>query len=75
MSTHHKQRWEDLPDGQRRAIVAAAVVQIGLMLAALIDLRRRPAAQIRGPKRAWVAASLVNFIGPLSYFAYGRKRS
>jgi hypothetical protein len=76
MSTQRKkQRWEDLPSGQRRAIMGAAVVQITLMLAALIDLRRRPAKEIHGPKLAWVAASFVNFIGPLSYFAFGRKRS
>jgi hypothetical protein len=70
-----KQRWEDLPSAQRRAIMGAAVVQIALLLAALIDLRRRPAEAIHGPKLAWVAASFVNFVGPLSYFAFGRKRS
>jgi hypothetical protein len=76
MSTErNKQRWKDLPSGQRRAIMGAAVVQIALMLAALIDLRRRPAKEIHGPKLAWVAASFVNFVGPLSYFAFGRKRS
>jgi hypothetical protein len=44
------------------------------MLAALLDIRRRPAGQIRGPKGAWVAASFVNTIGPLAYFVFGRKR-
>lgn len=74
MSPHRKQRWSDLSRGQQRAIVGAGVVQVGLMLAALLDIRRRPAKQIRGPKGAWVAASFVNTIGPLAYFVFGRKR-
>ena len=44
------------------------------MLAALADLRRRPAEQINGSKRLCVAASFVNFAGPIAYFAFGRKR-
>jgi hypothetical protein len=74
MSERRKQRWKDLSSGQRRAIVGAGIVQVSLMLAALVDLRRRPAQQIRGPKGAWVAASFVNTIGPLAYFIFGRKR-
>jgi hypothetical protein len=74
VSPHKKQRWNELSGGQRRAIVGAGIVQVALMLAALVDIRRRPAQQIRGPKRAWVAASFVNTIGPLAYFVFGRKR-
>ncbi len=47
---------------------------MALQLAALIDLRRRPASEVRGSKPAWAAASFVNTIGPLAYFAFGRKR-
>jgi hypothetical protein len=39
-----------------------------------VDLRRRPPDQVNGPKPLWVAISLVNFVGPLAYFAFGRKR-
>lgn len=74
MADRKKQRWQDLSSGQRRGIVAAGIVQVGLMLAALVDIRRRPAAEIRGPKGAWVAAAFVNTIGPLAYFAFGRRR-
>jgi hypothetical protein len=74
MSPHRKQRWNDLSRGQRRGIVGAGIVQVALMLAALVDIRRRPAQEIRGPKGAWVAASFVNTIGPLAYFVFGRKR-
>jgi hypothetical protein len=74
MTERRKPRWEDLSSRQRGAIVGVGAVQVALMLAALLDLRRRPAKEIRGPKAAWVAASFVNTIGPLSYFAFGRKR-
>ncbi|HWV86351.1 MAG TPA: PLD nuclease N-terminal domain-containing protein [Capillimicrobium sp.] len=69
-----KKQWSDLSPGQRAAIVGAGIVQVGLLVAALVDIRRRPAKQINGPKGAWVAASFVNYAGPLAYFAFGRKR-
>jgi bacteriorhodopsin len=69
-----KRRWADLSAGQRGAIGGAAVVQVALLVAALLDLRRRPARKVRGDKRLWAAASFVNYIGPLAYFAYGRRR-
>lgn len=69
-----KQRWSELSPKQRRAIVTLGVAQVSFQLAALVDLRRRPADQIRGSKRVWVAASFVNWLGPLAYFAYGRRR-
>jgi hypothetical protein len=49
-------------------------VQVGLLVAALTDLRRRSAAQLRGSKSMWKMLSCVNFLGPLAYFAFGRKR-
>ena len=69
-----KKRWADLTSSQRRAIVAVGVVQNALLAAALIDLRRRPARQVKGDKRLWAAASFVSFLGPISYFLFGRKR-
>ena len=47
-----------------------------LMVAALIDLRRRPAEQINGSKRLWVfVVTLIYFIGPIGYFVFGRKKA
>ncbi len=69
----NRKRWSELSPGQRAAIAGAGVVQLGLMLAALIDIRRRPARRIRGGKRVWIAASFVNFVGPIAYFAFGRR--
>ena len=65
--------WAEVSPQQRTAIVIAAVVQIGLQAAALVDLRRRPARRVRGDKRVWAAASLVNFAGPIAYFMRGRR--
>jgi len=49
-------------------------VQVALLAAALVDLRRRPADQINGSKAVWSAVAFVNFLGPLAYFAFGRRR-
>ena len=70
-------RWSDLSEGSRRLIIAAAIGEAVLKTAVLVDIRRRPASQIRGSKRMWIlAAVLVNSagVGPLSYFAFGRRR-
>lgn len=66
-------RWSDLSPRNRKLIVAAAVVEGGLKAAVLVDLKRRPASQIRGSKQLWAAAMLVNSAGvlPLAYFVYG----
>ena len=69
-----KKRWSDLSPGQQRATVAAGIVELGMKVAALADLRRRPAEEIRGPKALWVALLFVNIVGPVAYFAFGRKR-
>jgi hypothetical protein len=67
-------KWSDLSEGQRNAIKLLALTELALKIAMLIDIRRRPASQIRGPKRLWRAAAAVNTIGPVSYFAFGRRR-
>jgi hypothetical protein len=70
-------RWGDLSERNRRLIIAAAIGEAVLKTAVLIDIRRRPASQIRGSKRMWIlAAVLVNSagVGSLSYFAFGRRR-
>jgi Phospholipase_D-nuclease N-terminal len=70
-------RWRDLSDRNRKLIIAAAIGEAALKTAVLIDLRRRPASQIRGSKPLWIiAAVVVNSagLGSLSYFAFGRRR-
>jgi hypothetical protein len=70
-------RWGDLSPRTRQLITVGAVVEGILKVAALVDIARRPAGQIRGPKWAWVpTVLLVNSFGgaPLAYFAFGRRR-
>jgi hypothetical protein len=67
-------RWKDLSPRARAAIVAAGVVQHSLLVATLVDIRRRPARKVRGDRRLWTAAAFVSWTGPISYFAFGRKR-
>lgn len=68
-----KQHWKDLSKGRKRMIVLAGCAQIVLQIAALRDLSQRTRAQVNGSKMGWVAASFINFIGPIAYFLRGRK--
>ena len=71
-------RWSDLSERNRRLLIAAAAVEGALKAAALADLKRRPASEVRGPKRAWaVGVVAVNSFGaaPIAYFLFGRRRN
>lgn len=71
-----KRRWSDLSDRDRRLIFAGAAFEGSLKVAALVDLKRRPADQLRGSKWAWATALvLVNSVGglPLVYFLVNRR--
>lgn len=68
-----RKSWHEMTPAQRAGVVGAAAVQIALAAAAWTDLARRPAEQVRGPKLAWAAAIAVNFVGPIAYFAAGRR--
>ena len=45
-----KRGWGDLSEGTRKLIIVTAIAESILKGAALIDIKRRPADQIRGPK-------------------------
>lgn len=62
----------DLTKHQKQALLALAAAEFTVKLCALRDINRRDAASIRGPKRLWRAALVVNFFGPAAYFAFGR---
>jgi hypothetical protein len=70
-----KKRWRDLTSGQRAAILAASAVELVLTTTALVDLARRPGAQVRGPKPLWVLGCFVQPVGPIAYLALGRRPS
>lgn len=58
----------------RVGIAVAAVAQIAFAVVAFWDLAHRPAAEVRGPKQAWIPAILINWIGPAVYFVFGIRR-
>ncbi len=71
-----RRRWRDLSTRTRMLLIAVAVADGTLRIAALIDIKRRPPNQIRGQKRLWAAVvALVSSAGvvPISYFLFGRR--
>ena len=68
-----KKKWSDLTRGQQTALLVAASVQLSLAAAAWADLAQRDAAEVNGSKAKWAAIIAVNFVGPLAYFAKGRR--
>ena len=72
-----RKQWSDLSPRTRRLLTVAAVIEAILTLAALIDIRRRPASQIRGPKWLWATVvAVISSAGvlPVSYFVFGRRQ-
>ena len=70
-----KRKWTELTPIQQVTIAGVGLFQVLLLIGALVDLRRRPASQINGNKKLWTLAAFINFVGPISYFLFGRKRS
>jgi len=71
--------WDELSPRGKVLMIFRVIVQIilgiahlTLLVAALRDIRRRPADQIRGSKRLWTMISFVNWVGPIAYFMFGR---
>jgi hypothetical protein len=70
-------RWSELSPRTRRLLIGAVAAEGLLRLAALIDLKRRPASQVRGPRWLWATlVAVVSSFGliPTSYFLFGRRR-
>lgn len=52
-------------------LIPILVLQLGLMIAALIDVIKRE--KTKGPKWTWILIIvLVNLFGPIAYFIAGR---
>ena len=69
-----RKKWSELSSRSRRLITVSGAVEVVLLAAALVDIRRRPAEQINGPKWLWSALAFVSFVGPIAYFTLGRRR-
>lgn len=71
-----KKRWNDLSPRARRLILMVGAVETMLKIAALVDLARRPAQDVRGSKSRWaMSIAIINSGGlvPVAYFARGRR--
>jgi hypothetical protein len=70
-------KWSDLTARQKAPLMLRGIVQFALLAAALVDIHRRPAEEIRGSKWLWRVVAFANFmgIGPIAYFAFGRRRT
>jgi hypothetical protein len=78
MARKVRRPWSDLSERNRQLLIVAAAIEGALKAAALADLKRRPASEVRGPKPAWAAGVVaVNSFGaaPIAYFLFGRRRS
>lgn len=73
MTSRKVKKWEDLSPLQQASVVVLGMVQMTLLAAALLDIRRRPAEQINGTKRMWTLLVFINYVGPIAYFLFGRK--
>jgi hypothetical protein len=72
-----KKQWKDLSPSTKRFIIIGGTFEGLLKIAALIDLRRRPAELVRGSKKRWAAAIVLsNSVGavPIAYLIRGRIR-
>ncbi len=69
-----KLQWHDLSPMRKACIIVAALIQISLAIGAWVDLARRPKEQVRGRKALWIPVIAVNFVGPLTYFGWGRRK-
>jgi len=72
-----RQKWDELAPSRKRVLVVLGVVDAGLRAWALVDLRKRSAEEVNGPKAVWaLALSVVNSAGvvPAAYLVVGRRR-
>jgi len=57
-------------------VIPIVVIQLGLMIAALVDLERDERRVRGGSKLVWaIVIVFVNILGPILYFIAGREES
>jgi len=73
VQTRLQRQWEDLTPAQRTGAALLGIIQVALLIAALVDIRQRSTAEIRGSKWLWTAIAFISYVGPIAYFLFGRK--
>lgn len=61
------------PDQARAG--AQGLINLGLMIWTIWDIRHRSDDEINGKRKLWMMAAFAPPIGPIAYFIFGRKRS
>lgn len=69
-----KRTFKELSTGAQIGVIVTAIIELTLTIAALRDLQKRPAEQVKGSKKLWALASLINISGPIAYFLFGRRK-
>ncbi|MFE5670219.1 PLD nuclease N-terminal domain-containing protein [Agromyces sp. NPDC056523] len=67
-------KWSDYSPQQKSRAIVSVAIQLVLAGLAWSDLAKRPADDVNGPKPVWAIVIMVNFIGPVAYFLFGRRR-
>jgi hypothetical protein len=73
MRPRKAKKFSDLSPPRQVAVLSWLAVQLGLFVSAEVDIQRRPASEVRRRKNWWRLVCLINFLGPLSYFRWGRR--
>ena len=64
--------WAGLSKARRMGVVALTAFEVVATSAAALDLLRRPATLVRGPKALWWPAIFVQPAGSIAYLTWGR---
>ena len=70
-----RKHWADLPLCKKIGVIIGGAIQFSLLALGLWDVAHRRPDEVRGDRRMWAGLMFFNWIGPLAYFAYGRRDS
>jgi hypothetical protein len=67
------ERDQEVTEKQKRILIVALVIHVIMLSLTWRDLSRRPDGAVRGKKRMWQLASLLNTSGSVTYWLFGRR--
>ncbi len=62
-----------MTEKQKRILTVALVIHVIMLSLTWRDLSKRPPDAVRGKKRMWRLASLLNTSGSVTYWLFGRR--
>ncbi len=66
-------KWSQLSSSEKAVVLTLASIELSLTATAAVDLIRRPAQRVHGPKALWGVALLVQPVGPIAYLVAHRR--